>query len=401
MTLGHGRSYLAIPGPSVVPDRVLNAMHRASPNIYEGPLVEMAGTIYPDLNAVARSRGKAAIYIGNGHAAWEAALSNILSRGDRVLALANGNFGLGFAEAARGLGVDVELLDFGRHAPFDLDRLERVLKADRGHGLKAVLAVHVDTATSIRNDIASVRAVLDGVNHPAILVADCIASLACDRFEMDAWGADVMVAAAQKGLMMPPGLSFVWFDERADILHASADLVTPYWDWSTRTAPDSAFWHKFHGTPPAQQLFGLRESLDMILHEEGLENVWARHETLARAVWAALDHWGAAGPVEMNVVDPALRSHAVTTVRIGRPHGTALRRWIEDRTGVTLGIGMGMETPDDPDSDGVFRIAHMGHVNAHMVLGVLGTIEAGMKALAIPHGDGALAAAAEVIARAG
>lgn len=398
MTLGNGRSYLAIPGPSVVPDRVLNAMHRASPNIYEGPLVEMAETIYPDLNAVARSRGKAAIYIGNGHAAWEAALSNILGRGDRVLALANGNFGLGFAEAARGLGVDVELLDFGRRTPYDLGRLEQVLKADRRHALKAVLAVHVDTATGIRNDIASVRGVLDGLNHPALLVADCIASLGCDRFEMDAWGVDVMVAASQKGLMMPPGLSFVWFNERADACHASADLSTPYWDWRSRTDPDAAFWQKFHGTPPAQQLFGLRESLDMILHEEGLENVWARHETLARAVWSALDRWGAAGPIEMNVTDPAQRAHAVTTVRAGRPHGTALRRWVEARTGVTLGIGLGMGSVDDPDSDGVFRIAHMGHVNAHMVLGVLGAVEAGLKALGIPYGDGALAAAAEVIA---
>jgi len=397
MNLGFGRSYLAIPGPSVVPDRVLRAMHRASPNIYGGALVEMAETIYPDLNAVARSSGKVAIYIGNGHAVWEASLSNILSRGDRVLVPATGNFGLGFAEAAQGLGADVSVIDFGRRAAIDMNRLEEALKSDRGHQIKAVLAVHTDTATSVRNDIAAMRGVLDALGHPALLVVDCIASLACDRFEMDSWGADVMISASQKGLMMPPGLGFVWFNDRADAQHRNADLVTPYWDWTSRT-DGGDFWRKFHGTPPAQQLYGLRESLDMILHEEGLENVWQRHHALANAVWAALEAWGQGGLIEMNIADPAIRSHAVTTVRIGVDHGPALRRWVEENAGVTLGIGLGMATDEDPGSDGVFRIAHMGHVNAHMVLGVLGVIDAGLKALGIPHGSGAVERAAELIA---
>ena len=161
MTLGHGRQYLAIPGPSVAPDRVLNAMHRAAPNIYEGPLHDMVDTLYPDLKAVARTKGDAAIFIGNGHAAWEASLTNVFSKGDKALVLATGRFGEGWAMAAQGLGVDVEMIDFGRHAPIDPARLEERLRADTRHEIKAVLAVHTDTATTVRNDFPSLRAALD------------------------------------------------------------------------------------------------------------------------------------------------------------------------------------------------------------------------------------------------
>lgn len=399
MTLGNGRPYLAIPGPSVAPDRVLNAMHRAAPNIYEGPLHEMVDTLYPDLKAVARTKGDVAIYIGNGHAAWEASLCNTLSRGDKVLVLATGRFGEGWAEAARGLGIDVTLLDFGRQSPVDPARLAEALKADTGHEIRAVLTVHADTATSVLNDIAAIRQAIDDCGHPALLMVDCIASLGCDRFEMDGWGVDVMVAASQKGLMVPPGLSFVWFSEKAKAAHQRAGLVTPYWNWTPRANSDM-FYQKFCGTAPTHHLFGLRESLTMLVHEEGLEAAWERHAILARAVWAALAAWSEGGPVGLNIGNAAHRSNAVTSVHVGAPDGTRLRRWVEENTGVTLGIGLGMNTEDDPNSDGWFRIAHMGHVNAHMVLGVLGSIEAGLTALQIPHGGGALARAAAVMAEA-
>ncbi len=399
MTSSFGRPYLAIPGPSVVPDRVLNAMHVASPNIYEGFLHEMVDTIYPDLLALARSAGKVAIYIGNGHAAWEAALSNIFSRGDRALVLATGTFGLGFGEVARGLGVDTQVLDFGRRDGVDLGRFEAALRRDTDQSIKAILAVHTDTATSIRNDIKALRACIDACNHPALLVVDCIASLGCERFEMDAWGVDVMVAASQKGLMLPPGLGFVWFNQKADRIQPTADRVTPYWNWTPRT--NAAFFHqKFGGTAPTQHLYGLREALTMLLHEEGLEAALLRHTALAKTVWAALDAWGQNGPIEMNISDPQQRSHAVTSIRIGAPDGTRLRNWLAQNTGVTLGIGLGMGDKDDPKSDGFFRIAHMGHVNAHMTLGVLAAMESGLIALDIPHGEGALSAAARVIAAA-
>ncbi|NOX74197.1 MAG: aminotransferase class V-fold PLP-dependent enzyme [Alphaproteobacteria bacterium] len=398
MSLANGRPYLAIPGPSVAPDRVLNAMHQPSVNIYEGPLHDMADSLFPDLKAVARTTNRVALYIGNGHASWEAALTNVFSRGDKALVLATGIFGVGWGEAAQGLGIDVQTLDFGRRSGIDLEQVEQALRADKSHEIKAVLATHTDTATTIRNDIAALRKCIDTTGHPALLMVDCIASLGCDRFEMDDWGVDVVVAASQKGLMTPPGLCFVWFSDKADRMHESADLTTPYWNWTTRAKSPELF-RKFGGTAPVQHIFGLREALDM-LAEEGIEAVWARHEKLAQAVWAALECWGTSGPIEMNISDPALRSNAVTSVRIGAPDGTRLRKWLEANTGVTLGIGLGMGSDDDPDSDGFFRIAHMGHVNAHMVLGVLAAIQSGLIALDIPHGTGALEAAARIVATA-
>lgn len=396
MSLANGRTYLAIPGPSVMPDEVLRAMHRAAPNIYEGALIEMTASLIPDLRAVARTTQHVAIYIANGHGAWEAALANTLAPGDHVLVLATGRFGHGWAEVATLRGLSVEIVDFGKRAAIDPARVEALLRADRTHRIKAVLATHVDTSSSVLSDVAALRAVLDGLGHPALLMADCIASLGCDRFEMDAWGVDVMVAGSQKGLMVPPGLAFVYFSGRAAEARRALPRVSRYWDWTPRANPEM-FYQYFGGTAPTHHLFGLRAALDMIM-AEGIEAVWARHETLARAIWAACEAWGAQGPLELNIGDPALRSRAVTALRIGAPHGSDLRRWVQDNAGVTLGIGLGMAEPNDPAWHGFFRIGHMGHVNAHMVLGALGAIEAGLTALEIPHGTGALAAAARVIA---
>ncbi|TNC51831.1 aminotransferase class V-fold PLP-dependent enzyme [Rubellimicrobium rubrum] len=389
--LAQGRPYLAIPGPSVVPDRVLRAMHRASPDIYEGEIVEMTHGLIPSLRQVARTSGAATIYIGNGHAAWEASLSNVLSRGDKVLVPICGHFGRGWAGIARGLGAEVEVIDFGPSSAIDPARVEAALRADRDGRIKAVLAVHVDTSTSVRSDIAGVRAALDAAGHPALLMADCVASLGCDRFEMDAWGVDVTIAASQKGLMCPPGLCFVWFNAKAAEARNGADCVTPYWDWRGRAEP-AAFWQYWFGTAPAQALYGLREALDMI-EEEGLEQVWARHDRLARAVWAACEAWEQDGPLGLNVPDPDDRSRAITALQLGPGQADALRGWVKRTTGVTLGIGLGREP-----ADAFFRIGHMGHVNAHMVLGVLGAIEAGLGALNIARGPGALEAAARVVA---
>ncbi|EEX13637.1 serine--glyoxylate aminotransferase [Citreicella sp. SE45] len=395
MSLAHGRPYLAIPGPSVMPDAVLRAMHRASPNIYEGELVEMVRGMVPDLKYVAQTEGHVAIYIANGHGAWEAALSNVVAEGDRILVAATGRFGHGWADMATGLGIEPQVIEFGRKGPLDPACIAEALAADTEHALKAVLVTHVDTATSVRNDVAAVRRVLDETGHPALLMVDCIASLACDRFEMDAWGADVMVAGSQKGLMVPPGMAFVFFNDRAAERRAAMKRVSRYWDWTPRATPEF-FYQYFGGTAPAHHLYGLRVALDMI-REEGLEAIWRRHETLARAVWAAVDVWGSEGPMSMNIADPALRSHAVSALRIGAPYGAQLREWTDSRAGLTLGIGLGMSEPDDPAGTGFFRIGHMGHVNAHMILGALGVIEAGLQALGVPHGRGGVAAAAEVI----
>ena len=397
MPLANGRPYLAIPGPSTMPDRVLQAMHRAAPNIYAGDLHALVASLWPDLRAVAGTSGHVAAYIGNGHAGWEAANANLFSRGDKALVLATGRFGIGWSESARAMGIDVDLLDFGPN-PMDLGRVEAALRADTGHRIRAVLATQVDTASSVRTDVPALRALLDATGHPALLAIDCIASLGCDEYRMDDWGVDVTVAASQKGLMTPPGLAFVWFSPRAASASRRSDLRTPYWNWTPRTE-GTEFWQYFCGTAPTHHLYGLREALDMIA-EETLPAVWARHETLARTVWAAFEAWGKGNPaIALNVADPAHRGRSVTSARLGAPHATRLREWTEREAGVTLGIGLGMSAPGDPAGDGFLRVAHMGHVNAHMTLGALSVMEAGMRALGIPHGDGALAAAAAVIAR--
>jgi alanine-glyoxylate transaminase/serine-glyoxylate transaminase/serine-pyruvate transaminase len=399
MTLSRGRPHLAIPGPSVMPDRVLAAMHRPAPNIYGGELIDLMPGLVADLKAVAGGADHVAIYIGNGHAAWEAANTNLFSRGDRALSLVTGRFGEAWAGTAEALGVAVERIDFGRRAPVDPSRVEAALRADRDRAIRAVLLTHVDTATSVRNDVAAVRAAIDAAGHPALLAVDCIASLGCDRFEMATWGVDVTVAASQKGLMTPPGLGFVWLSDRALAETAGAGLRTPYWDWRPRIAPVD-FYQYFNGTAPTHHLFGLRTALDMLLHEEGLTQAWARHEAIAGAVWAAFAAWGAGSAIALNVADPAARARSVTLARFAPPDATRLREWCEAQAGLTLGIGLGMAAPDDPARHGFLRVGHMGHVNPPMILGALATMEAGMAALDIPHGPGGAAAAAAAIASA-
>ncbi len=393
--LAQGRSYLAIPGPSVIPEAVLSAMHRPAPNIYEGELVDMMPGLIADLKHIARTKHHVAMYISNGHGAWEAALSNVLAPGDQVLVLATGRFGIGWGEMATGLGAEVEVMDFGRAASIDLEQVSDRLRADPDHKIKAVMAVHVDTSTSVRNDIAALRACVDACDHPALLMVDCIASLGCERFEMDLWGVDVMVTAAQKGLMVPPGMAFVYFNDRAEAARARLPRVSRYWDWTPRAHPEE-FYQLHGGTAPTHHLYGLRAALDMI-KEEGIEQVWQRHATLARAIWAASEAWEAQGNLRLNVQDRDLRSHAVTALRLQAPQATELRNWVQDNLGLTLGIGLGMAEKGDPAWHGFFRIGHMGHVNGHMIMGLLGGIEAAMTALKIDHGAGALAAAAEVI----
>jgi len=397
MNTASGRQYLAIPGPSVIPDRVLRAMHRTSPNIYEGDLVDMTRALIPDLKRVALCSGHVAIYIANGHGAWEAANANMFSRGDRALAIATGRFGQGWADHARRMGVEVEVIDFGKQTAADPARIAAALEADKARAIRAVMVSHVDTASGARNDIPAIRAVLDASGHPALLAVDAIASLACDEMRMDEWGIDVLVGASQKGLMVPPGLGFVWFSDKAMEMSQASDLATPYWDWKAR-AGATEFYQYFGGTAPTHHLFGLREALTMLLEEEGLEKVWRRHDMLARTVWAAFDAWGAETGIALNMADPASRGRSVTAARI--PNGSAgkLRRWLEAEAGVTLGIGLGMALPTEPAYEDFLRVAHMGWVNRHMTLGVVAAMEAGMQALGIPHGPGALDAAARVAA---
>jgi alanine-glyoxylate transaminase/serine-glyoxylate transaminase/serine-pyruvate transaminase len=256
-------------------------MHRASPNIYEGEIHEITATILTNLRRLANTTSHVAIYIVNGHGAWEAANANLFSRGDKALVVATGSFGHSWANAVRRMGVEVDILEFGKQRRADTEQIEHALRADKAHSIRAVLLTHVDTASTVRNDVAAVRAAIDAARHPALLAVDCIASLGCDPFFMDQWGVDVMVAASQKGLMVPPGLGFVWFSDKARAACAESDLRTPYWDWGPRAFADE-YWQYFCGTAPTHHLYGLHESLKMVLDEEGLHNVWARHRQLAQ-----------------------------------------------------------------------------------------------------------------------
>ena len=399
MSHNTGRDHLAIPGPSVVPSRVLQAMHRPAPNIYTGALVELTESVLSDLNRIANNSGDAVIYIGNGHAVWEAVLINVLAPGDQMLALASGRFGRGWAAMAEPLGIDVEVLDAQVGQPFDPDRLESTLRADTEHRIRAVSTVQSDTSTSIRNDIAAIRKAMDAADHPALLLVDAICSFACEPMDMQAMGVDVLITGCQKGLMTPPGLGIVFANEKAQQAKAQDLPRSAYWDWRPRIKAE-VFPARFCGTPPTHHLYGLREALDILL-EEGVDAVWLRHERLAAAVWAALDAWSTDGELSMHVTNPAHRSHAVTVIQTGAGDGTRLRHWCEEHAGVILGIGMDTGITEGAvvgsSVDAMFRIGHMGHLNIPMLMGTLGSIDTGLKALDIRHGPGALTAASEAL----
>lgn len=397
MSLNFGRTQLAIPGPSVIPERVLNAMHRPSPNIYHGDLVTMVDTLYPDLKTVAQTTNKVALYIANGHGAWEAALSNTLNRGNKVLVITTGRFGAGWGEVARSMGIETQILDFGMQNDADPQKLEETLRADTQGEIKAVLTVHVDTASSVLNDVAALRGAIDAAGHDALFMVDCIASLACDRFEMDAWGVDVMVAGCQKGLMTPAGMSFVYFNDRAESFRETAS-PSFYWDWKPRSNSEM-FYQKFAGTAPTHHLYGLRTALDILVHEEGMENVWARHDTIAHAVWAAVEGWGVDGAMRHNISDPDKRSRAVSAITTTPGLAGKIRKWCEEEGGLTLGIGLGLAEIGTPEWDQYFRIGHMGHQNPTMTMAVLGCIDTAMKAQALDHGSAGLTAAASRLAQ--
>jgi alanine-glyoxylate transaminase/serine-glyoxylate transaminase/serine-pyruvate transaminase len=384
--LSHGLETVAIPGPSIVPERVRQAMSRPMPDIYAGDLVDASDAVFAQLPGLVRTtEAHPFVVIGNGHAAWQMAICNTLSRGDTVLALESGRFATAWGEQAAVSGVKLDVLPGRVDGPVDPEALRARLADDRDHQITAVMVVQTDTATSVRNDIAALRSAIDEAGHPALLMVDCIASLACEPYEMDAWGVDVTVAASQKGIMVPPGVAFVWAGPKALEAHQRADLRVGYFDWGPRIDPE-VHYQLYAGTPPVAHLYGLREALAMVA-EEGLENRWRRHRLLAGAVWAAIEAWSAPGGIGFNIPDPAQRSTAVTTVLTGDIDAEELRRRCKEGAGVTLGSaigGMGHH----------FRIGHMGHLNPPMLLGTLGTIEAGLVSMGAPMGRSGVAAAA-------
>ena len=383
MTLRAGREFLAIPGPTTVPDEVLRAMHRPPLDIYSDEMVGLTDSLLRDLGTLFATAGRTYMYIANGHGAWEAVLTNVLSRGDKVLVLESGRFAMAWGQAARAMGAEVEVLPCDWSRAVQPAQVEARLRADREHTIKAILVAHVDTASGAMNDVQAIGQAIRAAGHPALYVVDAVASLGCVPFEMDAWGIDVAMSASQKGLMTPPGLGFVVANERARAVHRKAGLRTPYWDWTEREGAEH--YRKYAGTAPVHLLFGLRRAIDL-LFEEGLANAFRRHRLLAEAVGSAVAGWSQGGVLGFNVRAEAERSDTVTTVLMGDGGPRALQDFCRDQCGVILGSGIGALEGK------AFRIAHMGHVNAPMILGTLGVVEVGLAALGIPHGKGVDAA---------
>ena len=398
MTLRNGRQFLSIPGPTTVPDEVLSAMHRPAIDIYGGEgggeLLAITTSCLKDLKAIFKTQGDTYIYVANGHGAWQGAVSNVLSAGDTVLVLESGRFAVGWGEMARSMGVNIESVAGDWRRAVDPAKVEAALRADTEGRIKAVLVVQIDTASGCVNDIPAIRAAMDAAGHDALLMVDTIASLACMPFDMDGWGVDVAVGGSQKGLMTPPGLGFVAAGPKAKAAHRNAGLRTSYWDWETRDMEEH--YRKYCGTPPVHLLFGLRKAMDMIL-EEGLENIFRRHALLAGAAHAAIGVWRQGGAFDFNITEPSERSASVTTLKLRedlRPE--PIRAYCFDNLGVTLGLGIGEL------SGKAFRVAHMGHVNAPMMLGTLGALEIALDVLGLTDdgSKGGIAAATAYLSNA-
>jgi alanine-glyoxylate transaminase/serine-glyoxylate transaminase/serine-pyruvate transaminase len=384
MNVRAGREFLAIPGPTTVPDEVLRAMHRPAVEIYSGPLLALTEGLMRDMARVFNTKGRAYIYAANGHGAWEAALTNVLSRGDRILVLESGRFAVNWGDNARRMGCEVEVLKGDLRRAVRPAEVEARLRSDKGKTFKAVLVVQIDTGSGVVNDIGAIGEAIRAAGHEALLMVDAVASLGCMPFDMDAWGVDVAMSGSQKGLMTPPGLSFVAANARAREAHTKAGLRTPYWDWTEREGEEH--YKKYAGTPPEHLLYGLRQALDM-LFEEGLPNVFRRHWLLAEAVRRAVGVWAEGQALGFNIIEPSERCDTVTPVLTDGYSPDALRAYCEEKCGVILGHGIGAL------SGKAFRIAHMGHVNAPMVLGTLSVVEMALAALRIPHGRGGTQAA--------
>jgi alanine-glyoxylate transaminase/serine-glyoxylate transaminase/serine-pyruvate transaminase len=388
MSVANGREFLSIPGPTNIPDEVLAAMHRPAIDIYSGEMVGITDRCLADLSAIFGTKGRTYIYAANGHGGWEAALTNVLSRGDSVLVLESGRFAAGWGEMAKMLGVEVATVKGDWRRAVDPTAVEETLRRDTQHRIKAVLVVQIDTASGVVNDILAIRKAMDAAGHPALLMVDCVASLGCIPFEMDRWGVDVAMSGSQKGMMAPPGLAFVAANAKARAIHERAGLRTLYWDWTFREG--EIHYQKYCGTPPEQLLFGLRKALDLLL-AEGLEAAIRRHALLAEATRQAVAQWAKGQVLAFNILNPAERANSITNILILDRDPQPLLDYCRDKCGVVLGIGLG-------DLSGKsFRIAHMGHLNAPMVLGTLGVVEMGFKALAIPHGTGGVQAAVEYL----
>ena len=381
-----GRHFLQIPGPTNVPDRVLRAIDNPTMD-HRGPEFGRLGLrILTNLKQVFRTEGHVVIYPASGTGAWEAALTNTLSPGDTVLMCRTGWFATLWKDMAEKLGLDAMFIDTDWRRGADVAAIGAALAQDRDHRIKAVCVVHNETSTGCTSRIDEVRAAMDAAGHPALLMVDTISSLASMDYRHDAWGVDVTVAGSQKGLMLPPGLSFNAISAKALDAAASAKLPRSYWDWRPMLAANATGYFPY--TPGTNLLYGLDAAISMLL-EEGLENVFARHDRHAEATRRAVRTWG----LEIQCAEPRHYSSSLTAVRVPEGHSAnALRAIILKKYNMSLGNGLG------PLNDRVFRIGHLGDFSDLMLVGTLGGVEMGLRVGGVPHRPGGVQAALDYLA---
>ncbi|HTT79838.1 MAG TPA: aminotransferase class V-fold PLP-dependent enzyme [Stellaceae bacterium] len=383
--MAHGTHFFMNPGPTNIPDRILRAMDKGAIDFTGAEFRAISEECFAGLKRIFKTRQTVLAYAATGHGAWEAALVNLFSPGDKVLLVESGYFSLNWGMRGKDFGLEVETLPNDWRRPFDPARLEARLRADRAHELKAVLAVHCETSTGVLNPIADLRRAMDAARHPALLLVDTISSLACVDFQTDEWGVDVVVAGSQKGLMLPTGMAFTAVSAKALAASATAKMPRVYWDWKRLLGEGSqAYWN---GTAPVHFFYGLREALRM-LEEEGLDNVFARHARLAEATRRAVRAWRANEGPEVYASEPGAQSDSVTAVLV--PDGydaDKVRQTCLDKFNVSLGGGL------DRLKGRVFRIGHLGDLNEPMLLGTIAAVEMALDLMRVPHGAGGVAAA--------
>ena len=384
-----GRQFFANPGPTNIPDSVLRAMDRPSIDFHDSEFVPVYDAAYAGLKRVLQTSQHLFMYNASGHGAWEASLSNLLSPGERIIVLESGYFSNEWANMARGHGLDVHVLECDWRRGVEVGALRDALAGDAGHKVKAVCAVHNETATGMMLPLDELRAAIDMAGHPALFLVDTISSLGSLDFRMDQWKIDCVVGGSQKGLMLPTGMSFTGVSDKALAAHHQAKLKRFYFDWSMMMQRQQK---SFIGTIPTAMFYGLNESI-RLLEEEGLANVIARHTRLAEATRRCVQVWAGNNGPQLFCINPARYSNSVTTVLMPQGYDPeAVRRTARQRFNVSLGGGLGKL------NGMVFRIGHLGDLNEPMLLGALSAVEMALRIERVPHGRGGVDAAMAYLA---
>ncbi|CAA2142396.1 alanine--glyoxylate aminotransferase family protein [Hyphomicrobium sp. ghe19] len=381
-----GRHFLQIPGPTPVPERILAAMSRQILDHRGLEFGQLGRRVLSGIKGLFKTQSHVIIYPASGSGAWEASLTNTLSPGDKVLMCETGQFAVLWEAMARRLGLETEVIPTDWRIAADANLIEKRLKADTAHKIKAVCVVHNETSTGCLSRLDEVRKALDAAKHPALLMVDAISSLGAADLRHDEWGIDVTVAGSQKGMMLPPGLSFTAISAKALEASKTAQLKKSYFAWDEMLALNATGYFPY--TPATGLLYGLAEAIDMI-NEEGLENIFARHARLSEATRRAVQAWG----LEIQCRDPKYYSPAVTTVIVPEGHNAdAYRKLVLDNFNMSLGTGL------NKIAGKAFRIAHLGDTNELTVLGALTGVEMGFELAGVPHKKGGVAAAMSYIA---